>query len=80
MPQGEKWFATEQDKLRAEAFWQTPSGKRFYRETRDRCMRNTEFRIARGLYTPTEQDLRDLEEWRKEVAAREPADGAETQD
>ena len=43
-------------------------------------MRNTEFRIARGLYTPTEQDLRDLEEWRKEVAAREPADGAETQD
>lgn len=80
MPQGEIWRATESDTLRAEAYAQTPSGKRFAKEIRDRAMRNVEVRIARGLYTPTEQDLRDLEEWRKEVAAREPADGAETQD
>ena len=43
-------------------------------------MRNLEVRINKGFYAPSEQDLRDLEEWRKEVAAREPADGAETQD
>ena len=71
MPQGEPIYITERDRLRVEAFRQTPEGKRFHQEVHDRAMRNVEFRIAKGLYTPTEKDLQELEEWRKEKAQLE---------
>ena len=62
MPQGDEiWRATRRDTLRAEAYAQTPSGKKFAIEVHERAMINLEIRIAKGLYTPTEKDLQELD-------------------
>ena len=74
MPQGEKWYPTRRDILRSEAYRQPPSGKKFAIEVHDRAMINLEIRIAKGFYKPTEEDLQELEEWRKEKAARDAAE------
>lgn len=74
MPQCEIWRATRRDTLRAEAYAQTLSGKKFAIEVHERAMINLEIRIAKGLYTPTEKDLQELEERRKEKAARDAAE------
>ena len=71
MPQGEIWTTTRRDKLRAQAALQTESGKRFHQEIHDLGMQAVEIRIAKGLYTPTEQDLIELEEWRQDKARRD---------
>ena len=71
MPQGEIWKPTRRDTLRAEAFSQTPYGKQFNQEMLDLGMQAVANRIANGTYTPTEQDLIDLEEWRKNKARRD---------
>ena len=71
MPQGELWKATPRDKLRAEAARSTPSGQILAREIHDLCMQSLDIRIAKGTYTPTAEDLKNLEEWRKEKAQQE---------
>lgn len=40
-------------------------------------MQAVKIRIAQGLYTPTEQDLIELEEWRKDKARRDAEAEAE---
>ncbi len=71
MPQGEIWKPTRRDTLRAEAFSQTPYGKIFSIQVNDWAMENLAVRIKIGAYTPTEQDLIELEEWRKDKARRD---------
>ena len=71
MPQGEILTTTRRDKLRAEAARQTESGRRFHLQVHDWAMENLAVRIKIGAYTPTEQDLIELEEWRKDKARRD---------
>ena len=71
MPQGELWKATPRDILRAEAFERTPWGKKMAQEYHDLFMQSLDIRIAKGTYTPTAEELKDLEEWRKEKAQQE---------
>ena len=71
MPQGELWEATPRDILRAEAFERTPRGKKMAQEFHDLFMQSLDIRIAKGTYTPTAEEQKDLEEWRKEKAQLE---------
>lgn len=70
MPQGELWKATPRDKLRAEAARSTPSGQIRAREIHDLVMQCLNQRVKLG-YVPTAEELKDLEEWRKEKAQLE---------
>ena len=70
MPQGELWKATPRDTLRYEAFKKTPRGQIVLREFRNLAMQNLEQRVELG-YVPTAEELKDLEEWRREKAQQE---------
>ena len=71
MAEVEIWAPTRRSNLRVEAARQTESGKRFHQEIHDLGMQAVEIRIAKGLYKPTEQDLIELEEWRRDKARRD---------
>ena len=71
MAEVEIWAPTRRDKLRSQAYWQNPSQMRFTQEVLDLSMQAVANRIANGTYTPTEQDLIELEEWRKDKARRD---------
>ena len=71
MPQGEIWRASRRDSLRVKDFEKTPYGKQFAQEMLDLGMQALSNRIDKGTYTPTEQDLIELEEWRKDKARRD---------
>ena len=71
MAEVEIWAPTRRTNLRVEAARQTESGKRFHQEIHDLGMQAVANRIANGTYTPTEQDLIELEEWRKDKARRD---------
>lgn len=70
MPQGELWKATPRDTLRYEAFKKTSQGQIVIREFRNLAMQNLEQRVELG-YVPTAEELKALEEWRKEKAQQE---------
>ncbi|MBQ9089171.1 MAG: hypothetical protein IJY46_10385 [Lentisphaeria bacterium] len=70
MPQGELWKATPRDILRAEAFKQTAWGKKKDQEYHDLAMQSLNIRVKRG-YIPTDEEVKALEEWRREKAQQE---------
>ena len=71
MAEVEIWAPTRRTNLRVEAARQTESGRRFHLQVHDWAMENLAVRIKIGAYTPTEQDLIELEEWRKDKARRD---------
>ena len=71
MAEVEIWAPTRRDMLRSQAYWQNPSQMQFTQEVLDLSMQALVNRIDNGTYTPTEQDLIELEEWRQDKARRD---------
>lgn len=78
MPQGEVWTITPASNRRMDAFYQTPQGKIVYQRTHDMIMGQIENGIKLGLYKPTPEDLKNLEEWHAEKDKRKAEDETTT--
>ena len=61
----ETWHASERDTKRAEAHFATKEGQKLRQRVRGMICRAREWRIAHEGYKPTPEELKELEEWRK---------------
>ena len=61
----ETWHASERDKKRTAAFLETKRGKRLEKQWMNQAYAAMEWRIANEGYVPPPEELKKLEEWRK---------------
>ena len=61
----EYWHGSERDKKRLAAYLTTKEGQRNVKRWHDQICRAREWRIAHEGYKPTPEELKELEEWRK---------------
>ncbi len=61
----ETWCGSERDKKRLGAYLTTQDGQRNVKRWHDQMYRAMEWRIANEGYVPPPEELKKLEEWRK---------------
>lgn len=61
----ETWHASDRDKKRGAAYFATEEGQRNLKRWNEQIFRAREWRIAHEGYKPTPEELKELEEWRK---------------
>ena len=61
----ETWHSSARDRKRTKAYLATREGQREHKRWMDQANKALEESIALGMYKPTAEDLKELEEWRK---------------